>query len=315
MRETNCIICKSERKQTLEEQGFRDEYLDLIDPAYQDDPRRLAVCEDCGFVYHDPQLDERDIETLYDKFRDASFRNESPDAYFDRITSLPKAGSENQAKVEWLRVHAAETLRGGGRLLDIGCGGGVFIHTFLQNFPGWDAAGVEPTVAFAELAGRRLARPVVAGSYRSGLFGGQRFDLISVNQVLEHVIEPVAFLADVRKDLADSGFVYLEVPDVLDLGHLAPTHDRFMMQHLWVFSRSSLANVCRRAGYDVVALDQQVTVRQKRNLVALLSKTTAVADTLEDAELLRDRPEWVASLREEYHSRSAVAAAEHAAAS
>jgi 2-polyprenyl-3-methyl-5-hydroxy-6-metoxy-1,4-benzoquinol methylase len=308
MRERNCIVCESDRKQTLEEQGFKDEYLDLIHPSYQRDARRLVICESCGFVYHDPQLDERDIEALYDKFRDASFRNESPDAYFDRITSLPKAGSENQAKVEWLRVHAPELLHRGGRLLDIGCGGGVFIHTFLQNISGWSAAGVEPTVAFAELAARRLATQVIAGSYRSGLFAGQRFDLISVNQVLEHVVDPVAFLADVREDLADGGLLYLEVPDVLDLGYLAPNHDRFMMQHLWVFSRASLVNVCRRAGYTLVALDQQVTIRQKRNLVALLSKSRAAADTAANGDLLRDEPEWVTSLRQEYHSRAALAA-------
>jgi SAM-dependent methyltransferase len=185
----------------------------------------------------------------------------------------------------------------------------VFIHTFLQNVNGWNAAGVEPTPAFAELAARRLARPVIAGGYVSGLFPGQRFDLISVNQVLEHVVDPVSFLRDVRKDLADSGLVYLEVPDVLDLAFLEPAHDRFMMQHLWVFSRSSLTNVCRRAGYTVVSLDQQVTLRQKRNLVALLSKNPVAGDVATDVsqgfELLRDEPGWVASLRRQYRDHAA----------
>jgi len=301
MRNRNCIVCESDRKQPLEDQAFRDDYLDLIDPAYQQGVRRLVICEGCGFVYHDPQLDDRDVATLYDRFRDASFRNESPDAYFDRITSLPEAESENLAKVEWLRAQVPELLGKGGRLLDIGCGGGVFIHTFLHSCAGWDAAGVEPTPAFAELAARRLNRPVITGSYRSSLFAEQRFDLITVNQVLEHVIDPVAFLEDVRHNLADSGLLYLEVPDVLDLGHLPPSHDRFMMQHLWIFSRSSLVNVCRRAGYSPVAVDQQVTVRQKRNLVALLSKSGEVAAG-QDNGLLRDAPAWVASLRRQFRA-------------
>lgn len=296
MRKTNCILCCSGRKRTLEEQTFRDDYLELIAPDTHHEARRLVICEDCGFVYHDPQLDELDIQALYDRFRDASFRNESPDAYFDRITSLPRAESENYAKVEWLRAHVPEHLNRNGRLLDVGCGGGVFIHTFLQSCSGWSGAGVEPTASFAELAARRLGQPVIAGSYRSGLFDGARFDLITINQVLEHVLDPVAFLADVRHDLADSGMVYLEVPDIEDLGYLAPSHDRFMMQHLWVFSRTSLTNVCRRAGYAIVKLDQQVTVRQKRNIVALLSKT----DTAAPSDLLRDAPQLIASLRRQY---------------
>jgi SAM-dependent methyltransferase len=299
MKKTNCILCRSDRKRILEEQTFRDDYLELITPGVHHDARRLVICEDCGFVYHDPQLDELDIQALYDRFRDASFRNESPDAYFDRITSLPRQESENYAKLEWLRAHAAEHLNRSGRLLDVGCGGGVFIHTFLEGCTGWSAAGVEPTAAFAELAGRRLRQPVVAGSYRSGLFEGPRFDLITINQVLEHVLDPVAFLADVRHDLAEAGMVYLEVPDVEDLGYLAPSHDRFMMQHLWVFSRASLTNVCRCAGYSIVKLGQEVTVRQKRNVVALLAKTDAAAPS----DLLRDAPQWVANLRRQYHER------------
>ena len=304
MRIVNCIISASDRKRTLDEQRFKDDYLELINPLYQNELRSLVICEGCGFVYHDPQLDERDIAVLYDKFRDASFRNESPDTYFDRITSLPKDQSENFSKVQWIRERLSKFTVMKGRLLDIGCGGGVFIHTFLQNFSGWTACGVEPTPAFAELAGRRLNQPVIAGSYRSRLFEGKVFDLIMINQVLEHVVDPVEFLMEVRKDLAEGGYVYLEVPDVLDLSHLTPNHDRFLMQHLWVFSKSSLGNVCRRAGYDILGIDQQVTVRDKRNLIVLLSARAAT----QPQNLLRDVPEWVLSLRRKYHEAAAQSA-------
>jgi SAM-dependent methyltransferase len=294
MRRRDCIVCESRDKQTLAEQEFRDDYLELIDPAYQRERRRLVVCGSCGFVYHDPQIDERDIAVLYERFRDSSFRSESPDAYFDRITSLSNAESENFAKVTWLRERLPELLERGGSLLDIGCGGGVFIHTFLENCARWTGAGVEPTPAFAELAGRRLGQPVVAGSYRPGLFAPRRFDLVTINQVLEHVVDPIRFLVNVRRDLADGGVVYLEVPDVLDFASLEPTHDRFHMQHLWIFSEASLTNVCRRAGYAVVALDRQLTVRHKRNLVVVLAPAEAARA---DDEIQRDDPAWVASLR------------------
>jgi len=290
-----CIVCESRSRRTLEAQSFKDEYLELIDPMYQQQPRRWVACEACGFVYHDPRIDERDIDVLYERFRDVSFRSESPDAYFDRITTLPDSQSENFAKVSWLHERLPELIRRGGSLLDIGCGGGVFVHTFLRHCAEWTAAGVEPTPAFAELAGRRLGKPVVAGNYRSGLFAPGRFDLITINQVLEHVVDPIAFLADVREDLVDGGRVYLEVPDVLDLAFLDPTHDRFQMQHLWYFSERSLTNVCRRAGYLVATLDRQVTVRQKRNLVVVLAADRGGG--ARKGELLRDDVESLVSLR------------------
>lgn len=270
MRNVDCIICKSEKKQVLMEQAFKDYYIELINPAYYDGERKIVICEDCGFVYRDPQLDAEDLKILYDRFRDMSLRGEAPDAYFDRITSLPPAESENTAKAAWLTRHIYEHLAKPGRHLDIGCGGGVFIHTFLEKNPDWLAFGVEPTPAFAEVAGRRLNRPVICGSYRSGLFPG-KFDLITINQVLEHIQDPVAFLKDVQSDLAPNGMVYIEVPDILDFGHLPAEHDRFLVQHLWIFSEASLTNVCQQAGYEINIVDHQITVRGKRNVIVVLT--------------------------------------------
>lgn len=293
MRTVNCIVCGSEKKRTLAEQTFKDDYLEMVDPEYQRQPRRMVLCEGCGFVYHDPQLDERDQQVLYDKFRDVTYRNETPDAYFDRITSLPRDQSENAQKVDWIRAHMPERIAAGGCLLDVGCGGGVFIHTFLKNCPGWTACGVEPTAAFAALARRRLGKPVVTGGYRPGLFKDQSFDLITVNQVLEHVVDPVAFLRDLRKDLADGGAIYLEVPEISDIGHLPPDHDRFRMQHLWFFSEASLTNVCRKAGYEMIAAERQITVRQRHNQVVLIRPAAAAGG---GSELLRDDPARILSI-------------------
>ena len=298
MRTVSCFICGSDQKKTVYEQRFKDRYLELINPVYQSEPRSLVVCQGCGFVYHDPQLDQSDITVLYSRYRDDSFRNESPNEYFDRITSLPKGESENYAKSEWLCGAIPDFMKKGGRLLDIGCGGGTFLRTFLENNPAWTACGVESTPLFAELARRRLNLPVMKCSYQSGLFPKQRFELISINQVLEHVLDPVAFLQDMRNDLAGEGYVYLEVPDILDLSHLPPEHDRFSMPHLWVFSESSLTNVCRRAGYEIRVLEHQVTVRHKRNLVVLLTKQTSDPDP---DVWLRDDPQGVLLLRRQYY--------------
>lgn len=294
MHTINCIICKSKDKRTLTEQTFTDDYLNLVNPDYHKLTRRFVVCEGCGFVYHDPQLDERDLDVLYDKFRDSGFRNETPDQYFDRITSLPRAESENCAKIEWMRARFPERLAAGGALLDIGCGGGVFIHTFLQNCPKWKACGVEPTAAFADLARRRLGAPVETDNYKPGLFPSRRFDLITVNQVLEHVKDPVAFLKGVlATDLAKDGMVYIDVPHVSDFGFLPEDHDRFRMQHLWYFSEASLGNVCRLAGYDVAFADRQRTLRGRNNLIVAIAPAASAGRKV---ELSRERPESVLSL-------------------
>jgi len=273
MRKINCIVCGSEKKITLEKQKFDDDYLALLGPTYQNIERSLVICENCGFVFHDPQLDENDLDNLYLKFRDTSFRNETPDEYFDRITQITHKESENHSKVTWMAENIPELKNSHGRLLDIGCGGGVFLHTFKKVFSDWDISGIEPTIAYAELAARRLNANVLPGNYKSGMFD-ERFDLISINHVLEHVIDPISFLTDVKKDLKPEGLVYIEVPDISDLAHLNPNHDRFMMQHLWVFSAKSFTNICHIAGYKVKTLTVKNTIRQKKNLIAILKPST-----------------------------------------
>jgi len=234
--------------------------------------RSLLSCMGCGFVYHDPQLDDSDAQILYEKFRDFTFRNETADEYFNRITNYPPEESENYQKVEWIKKVIPAHIIKSGRLLDIGCGGGVFLHTFLKNTNGWSIWGIEPTPAFAELAARRLECPVVASPYARGIFKDMKYDLISVNQVLEHLLDPIKFLTDIGYELNAGGYVYLEVPDISDLLELPNNHDRFQMQHLWIFSKETLKKLCEIANFRVVKIDVIKTLRGRNNLIALVEK-------------------------------------------
>ena len=270
MEYSNCSLCGSDQFTDLRVQTFHDTYLDLIDSSYQDVERKLVKCDSCGLVYRSPTLSSDDIEILYNHFRDSSVLNESPEVYFNRITSLPPDASENYQKIIWLRRHIPNHLLTPSTILDIGCGGGVFLHTFNKFFPGWKRYGIEPTKTFSDLAAHMTDATIVNCSYSSNLFP-VKFSLIILNQVLEHVKSPVSFLSSIRDDLIkDDSYLYLEVPDVKDLDLLPPDHDRFHGQHLSIFSPSTLSLCCEKAGFDVVVVEQIVTVRERNNLVALL---------------------------------------------
>ncbi len=150
MKQTDCPLCGSNQKTVVRKQLFRDDYLDMINPDYQKVERFIVSCDGCGFTYRDPALDEKDLQILYAHFRDMSLRNESPDEYFNRITNLPAKESENTVKVEWLKGNLEKRLAYPGKILDIGCGGGVFLYTFNKLIPGWKLHGIATTSSFAE---------------------------------------------------------------------------------------------------------------------------------------------------------------------
>lgn len=75
------------------------------------------------------RLSAQETTELYARFRDQEWRNESPDQYFDRITSLPEGESENAQKFRIVGDFTKLSQRVEGSILDVGCGGGVLIET------------------------------------------------------------------------------------------------------------------------------------------------------------------------------------------
>ena len=124
----------------------------------------------------------------------------------------------------------------------------------------------------AAVAGRRLSR-VVCAAFPATQLAGERFDLVVLADVLEHLPDPWDALATCRQMLAPGGTVLLSVPNVshytvawplllgrwqyVDSGLLDRTHLRF-------FTPSSLADALSQAGLEVVAWRDKALARPRR---------------------------------------------------
>lgn len=245
-----------------------DHYLGLIGISQENLERAWLRCNKCGHLSNSVRLSKTELQLLYDRFRDQEWRHESPNAYFDRITLLEPSESENYQKMQLIIRELGPTMpQSIRRMLDIGCGAGVLIHTAKQLLGGeWSFYGIEPTASFADLASKRTSARVVAANYSPGIFGYQQFDLATCCQVLEHIEKPREFLNGIRSDLRDGGYLYLEVPDLSDFGSLKMTHDRFMSQHISYFSSSTLSSMLEESSFSVVANEVTRTVRGRNNL-------------------------------------------------
>lgn len=103
----------------------------------------------------------------------------------------------------YLRGHA------GGKLLDLGCGRGEFLHGFAQL--GFQATGFDRS----RPSEPRFSEPVVVGDYeKSGLpFASGEFSVIFNKSVLEHVREITPLLQECQRVLAPGGRMVSLVPD------------------------------------------------------------------------------------------------------
>jgi 2-polyprenyl-3-methyl-5-hydroxy-6-metoxy-1,4-benzoquinol methylase len=163
----------------------------------------VAECKTCGHQFMNPQAEWADLKPYY---------NSAYDAY------NPMHGSQASDDREIERAKRTGVFRhiplpNGKRLLDVGCGAGRFLR--ISQSLGAIVQGVEPSEYAATLAQKHGLR-VFHGtleSYAAQASAGTQFDVITANQVLEHVPEPVETLRVMKRLLARGGFVWIAVPN------------------------------------------------------------------------------------------------------
>jgi 2-polyprenyl-3-methyl-5-hydroxy-6-metoxy-1,4-benzoquinol methylase len=147
------------------------------------------------------------------------------------------------------------------RLMDIGCGEGRFGEAVKKLLPGCETWGVEPVPTAARVASERNDRVLACQIDEAQELPEGYFDLVTMNDVLEHLPYSEPALALVRKIIQPTGMVIISLPNVRyylnlrdlvfrndweykDFGILDRTHLRF-------FTQKSAARLLRNSGFDV----------------------------------------------------------------
>jgi SAM-dependent methyltransferase len=192
------------------------------------------------------------------------------------------------------RVELALRASPGGRLLDYGCGSGSFAVAAQGH--GFDVTGLEP---FSLLRERDVAPRLVSGTL-SKLPPTDRFDVITMWHVLEHLDDPVSALSELRARLRETGRMVICVPYIggwqakVFKGtwfHLDPP------RHLHHFSRRSLELALQTAGlvpddweWWMPEYGTSGWVQSTINMVA--PTKNVLYEVVKDRQALADLPRW-----------------------
>lgn len=210
----------------------------------------VISCTVCGFAHAVPLPAP---EQLIAEYRDRYYSDEKP-------TYLAHAREDQ----DWAqlsqddRLHVLERLLPPSRrrLIDIGCGPGFFLQTACAR--GWEGEGIEPSQQASEHArslGLRVHQGFFSADYAKDL---GTFDVVHMNNMLEHVPDPVALLRAACHMLAPEGVLVVGVPNdfsPLQIAAAANGLPRWWVappHHLNYFDFSSLAKLLERLGLRVV---------------------------------------------------------------
>ena len=144
-----------------------------------------------------------------------------------------------------------------GRLLDLGCGVGNFLAA--ARDAGFDVAGIEMNQNAVRFAHQHYGLRDVTAS-RPGEFlaahPGEKFDVVTFFEVLEHQAEPQEFLNIAKDFLMDRGFLALSVPNRSRWKKGVETLD-YPPNHLTRWSPCALRSFLERNGFEVLTMWQE----------------------------------------------------------
>lgn len=163
-------------------------------------------------------IEEFELRSLLLEYRRQNWNGIQPEAIQRKIVEdLIHGDSEGPLS----QVQAYVAISSDSRILDLGSGVGSFVVACRRR--GLRAFGLEPDrigqgaeVTSIQIARKRLVAPVFVSGVGEGLpFPDACFDLVVMNQVIEHVADQSMVLREAARAVREGGLIYVACPNYL----------------------------------------------------------------------------------------------------
>lgn len=204
-------------------------------PLFELRGEAFVRCRGCGLVLINPRpVFARIVDTYDTSYSEAYIR---------------KIGKKRARCKRWVaRVQRRFVAR--GRWLDIGCSAGFVVEA--ARAAGFDAFGVELETRAVEFARDSLGLTQIAcGTLEAQHYADAQFDVLSLYDVLEHVPDLNATVAELKRLLAPGGVIEVRTPDVDHFTtprRLEGWREIKRSEHLYYFDRNTLPRLFARHG-------------------------------------------------------------------
>lgn len=222
-----CPWCQSEKAHT---------HLSLKDYFLTQEPFEIMVCEDCGLLYTTPKPSDEKLGDYY-KSDEYYSHQENKKGFIPRVYEAVKSVNLKH------KIAIATQGKEPGRLLDIGCGVGDFLHFAEQN--GWQCTGAEPSEDAASIAKKRIKAEIMLPKDLEKL-PDESFDVITMWHVLEHVSDLQWQVNQLNRLLKKGGRLVIALPNFrsYDAQYYKDKWAAYdVPRHLNHFSQDSIAKI------------------------------------------------------------------------
>lgn len=249
-----CKLCSSENIKLIYNGKIRNGGLG----QYTNRNVAMYQCLDCSVIWH-----EEILENLSQYYESKDYR-QSLEGDSDEEGFYRRHDKETLDKF----LYTGTTIFRRKTVADIGCGCGAFLD-FLKGVAS-SVIAVEPSETYRRIMDNKgfITYPYTSAALPDWAGG---IDVATSFDVIEHVADPLAFMGDIHKLLAQGGTAIIGTPTETPvmrqaLGEIYERKLLFSTQHLWIFSEKSLWQTAKKAGFEKI----EVTYYQRYGLGNLL---------------------------------------------
>ncbi len=212
-------------------------------------------CAACTHVYTSTRYPEAAIERFY---KENTYWSQV--TYANKETCFYRRENVDRPKADFVEQYVEG---GPGTWVDVGAGSGGLVSILCEK--GWDATGLElseTSVAFARatFGVELLAQTLSAYAAEHTALAGS-VDVVSFIGLIEHVVDPMAHLANAHALLKTGGLLVVQVPNAGSLASMIQTvfpenvfRHMSPIEHVMLFTRNSLETALAKSGFEIDAL-------------------------------------------------------------
>ena len=237
-----CPWCGSEKAQI--NLWLKDEFLSKED-------FHICECLNCGLSYTMPRPNKEKIGEYY-KSEEYYSHQENKKGFIPRLyESVKKVNLKHKYNLATQGLNV-------GKMLDIGCGVGDFLHTAEAH--GWKCTGVEPSEDAKAIAKTKTKANII-NSEDMEKIPDATFDLITMWHVLEHVDDLKWQIEQLHRLTKTKGRIVIAVPnyksyDAQYYKELWAAYD--VPRHLSHFNKNVLTKIFKSKNLELVRTDKLI---------------------------------------------------------
>jgi len=253
-----CISCNSDKNIKLhQKKSF------LKCPVYR--------CNKCGlyFFYSDDKRMERKCDEYYKKTYWNTIRkrwDEKRRFLNIIIKTLRKLRTEPLQQLWHYNLIKNYISAKSRKFLDIGCAKGDFMLFFSKKE--FDVRGIEPDKNNTKIVNRLFKKEVCINGLVEKVKIMERFDVVYLCHVFEHLIRPDLFLKKIKNNLNKDGVIFLEVPNCENKKILNASINYH--PHIYSFTLSSMRKLFENNGYKILRIGTYSEIHKNYIIMFLL---------------------------------------------